>query len=136
MIRILEKEAVALECFQHRGGSTSGYGSRGRVVEVTGALIESEGPLASIGDVCEIDCDGTERPCFAEVVGFRHENLLLMPLGETDGLQPGCEVSATGGPWPMRVGSGLKGRIIDGLGNPIDDRGPLAIGSIRVHFEH
>ena len=60
--------------------------NRGRVVQLTGLVIESEGPLASIGEVCRIDSTRDHSVTLAEVVGFRNHHLLLMPLGELHGL--------------------------------------------------
>ncbi|WP_374712588.1 FliI/YscN family ATPase [Symbiobacterium terraclitae] len=95
----------------------------GRVTGAAGLIIESAGPKAKMNELCWLRGDG--RTVAAEVVGFRQDRLLLMPLGETDGLRPGWEVVATGGPLKAPVGPGLLGRVIDGLGNPIDDKGPL-----------
>jgi flagellum-specific ATP synthase len=99
--------------------------SRGRVVQLTGLVIESEGPLASVGEVCRIESARHEGSTLAEVVGFRNHHLLLMPLGEVHGIHPGSEVSALGSPLQVPVGEGMKGRVINGLGLPIDDLGPL-----------
>lgn len=95
----------------------------GRVTGAAGLIIESAGPRAKMNELCWLQGDGRRVP--AEVVGFREDRLLLMPLGETDGLRPGWDVIATGGPLQAPVGMGLLGRVIDGLGNPIDDKGPL-----------
>ena len=57
----------------------------------------------------------------AEVVGFRNQNLLLMPLGQMEGIYPGCEVVGTGAAMQVPVGEELLGRVVDGLGNPIDN---------------
>jgi len=95
----------------------------GRVIGAAGLIIESTGPKAKMNELCWLRGDGRAVP--AEVVGFREGRLLLMPLGETEGLRPGWEVVATGGPLMAPVGRGLLGRVIDGLGNPIDDKGPL-----------
>lgn len=98
--------------------------TRGRVVQLIGLVIESEGPLAAVGDVCRIvSRQGTET--LAEVVGFRNHHLLLMPLGDIHGLHPGCEVIATGAPLRVAVSDALKGRVIDGLGNPLDGLPPV-----------
>ena len=97
----------------------------GRVVQLIGLVIESEGPLAAMGEVCRIQSTRHDRETLAEVVGFRNHHLLLMPLGEIHGIHPGSEVTATGAPLRVGVGSALKGRVIDGLGNPIDDLGPI-----------
>lgn len=97
----------------------------GWVRQVIGLVIEADGPPASIGEVCNIHIPGKDESIKAEVVGFRDNKTLLMPIGEIGGIGPGCEVVATGSPLMIRVGEGLRGRILDGLGNPIDERGPL-----------
>jgi flagellum-specific ATP synthase len=98
----------------------------GRVVQLIGLVVESEGPLAAVGEVCYIQSGRNGESTLAEVVGFRNHHLLLMPLGEIHGIHPGSEVIATGAPLRVAVGSSLKGRVIDGLGNPIDGLGPIA----------
>jgi flagellum-specific ATP synthase len=97
----------------------------GRVVQLIGLVIESEGPMAAMGEVCQIQSGPHDAPTLAEVVGFRNHHLLLMPLGETHGLHPGSEVVATGAPLRVAVGSALPGRVVDGLGRPIDGLGPI-----------
>ncbi|HLP77482.1 MAG TPA: FliI/YscN family ATPase [Candidatus Paceibacterota bacterium] len=98
----------------------------GRVVQVIGLVIESEGPLASVGEVVRIASARHDGFTLAEVVGFRNQNLLLMPLGELHGIHPGSEVFATGTALRIPVGSSLKGRILDGLGKPLDSLGPVS----------
>jgi flagellum-specific ATP synthase len=96
----------------------------GRVSRVAGLTIESEGPFAAVGELCHIQMpDGTQRP--VEVVGFNQSNLYLMPLGELDGIYPGLTVTACGRSMTVPVGRKMLGRVIDGLGRPIDDKGPL-----------
>lgn len=97
----------------------------GRVVQLIGLVVESEGPHAAVGEVCHIQSGRNGESTLAEVVGFRNHHLLLMPLGEIHGIHPGSEVIATGAPLRVAVGSSLKGRVIDGLGNPIDGQGPI-----------
>ena len=97
----------------------------GRVVQLIGLVIESEGPVAAMGELCRIQSARREGFTLAEVVGFRNHHLLLMPLGEIHGLHPGSEVIATGAPLRAAVGSSLQGRVIDGLGRPIDGLGSL-----------
>jgi flagellum-specific ATP synthase len=97
----------------------------GRVVQLIGLVVESEGPLAAMGEVCRIQSARHDGETLAEVVGFRNHHLLLMPLGEIHGIHPGSEVVATGMPLRVSVGSALKGRVIDGLGNPIDGLGAI-----------
>jgi len=97
----------------------------GRVVEVTGLIIESEGPDVSLGDICRIQNERGGSVAEAEVVGFRDNRVLLMPLDEAHGLHPGCRVAATGRGDSLQVGAWLRGRVLDGLGRPIDGKGPL-----------
>lgn len=99
--------------------------SRGRVVQLIGLVIESEGPHAAVGEVCLIQSDSKDEPTYAEVVGFRNNRLLLMPLGDVHGIHPGSEVISTGKPLSILVGESLKGRVINSLGNPIDGNGPI-----------
>jgi flagellum-specific ATP synthase len=93
---------------------------RGRVSDLIGLIIEATGLQAEIGEVCLVG-DGRERPPVAtEVVGFRGGRTLLMPLGELHGIGPGTMVQPTGSPFRVAVGQPLLGRVIDGLGNPLD----------------
>jgi flagellum-specific ATP synthase len=105
----------------------------GKVIEVIGLLIESTGPAASVGDVCIIE-NNNEFVGRAEVVGFRGERTLLMPLGPIEGIHPGLTVVSTKRPLMAGVGDHLLGRIIDGLGNPIDGKGPLKVDLWRPVF--
>jgi flagellum-specific ATP synthase len=95
----------------------------GRVTELVGLLVASEGPAAAIGDFCEIRpaCPaGNERVVPAQVVGFRDNRVLLMPLQETEGLQLGDTVVARAEASQVEVGPQLLGRILDGFGKPMD----------------
>lgn len=97
----------------------------GKVTQVIGLTIESLGPAAKIGDVCEIYPVDGRPPCLAEVVGFREDHVLLMPLGEVGAIAPGSEVRGTGESLRVPVGRALLGRIVDGLGRPIDGLGAI-----------
>ncbi len=97
----------------------------GRVVQVIGLVIESCGPSAMIGEICNIIVDRFKPPVLAEVVGFRENRALLMPLGVMEGIKPGSEIVATRSMHHINVGEELLGRVLDGLGNPIDDKGSL-----------
>ena len=92
----------------------------GKVTQVVGLMVESEGPDASIGDVCYIYPSKSTQPLQAEVVGFRDNKVLLMPLGELHAIGPGCDVVGTGKPLTVQVGSELLGKVLDGLGQPLD----------------
>lgn len=92
----------------------------GKVTQVIGLTVESEGPDASIGDVCYIYPLKSDQPLKAEVVGFRDNKVILMPLGELDSIGPGCDVVGTGKPLTVPVGHELLGKVLDGLGQPLD----------------
>ncbi|SEN31888.1 flagellar protein export ATPase FliI [Paenibacillus sp. OV219] len=92
----------------------------GKVTQVIGLTVESEGPDASIGDVCLIYPAKSSKPLKAEVVGFRDNKVILMPLGELTSIGPGCDVVGTGKPLTVQVGSELLGKVLDGLGQPLD----------------
>ncbi len=94
----------------------------GIVRETRGLLVESRGPQASVGEICRIDLE-ERKSVLAEVVGFHDRHLLLMPLGDLDGVAPGMRVSATGSSYRVGVSPDLLGRVIDGFGNPIDGLG-------------
>lgn len=99
----------------------------GKVSKVVGLTVESEGPEVNIGELCSMQAGRAGKQVIAEVVGFKDKKVLLMPLGEMSGIGPGNKIIATGSHLRVGVGDALKGRIIDGLGNPIDGKGPLAI---------
>lgn len=92
----------------------------GKVTQVIGLTVESEGPDASIGEVCYIYPSKAAQPLKAEVVGFRDNKVILMPLGELHSIGPGCDVVGTGKPLTIQVGSELLGKVLDGLGQPLD----------------
>jgi flagellum-specific ATP synthase len=100
---------------------------KGKVTKVVGLTIESNGPEVNIGELCHIYAMRDNTVINAEVVGFRDNAVLLMPLGDMNGIGPGSTVVAAGGYLKVGVGPGLIGRVIDGLGTPIDDKGKLAI---------
>lgn len=92
----------------------------GKVTQVIGLTVESEGPVVSIGEVCYIYPLKSKEPLKAEVVGFKSNKVILMPLGELDSIGPGCDVVATGKPLSVQVGHELLGKVLDGLGQPLD----------------
>jgi len=98
----------------------------GKVTQVIGLVIESKGPIVSVGELCYISShiEGVP-PVPAEVVGFREGYVMLMPVGEMQGIGPGCEVVSAQKMLQVKVGDMLLGRVLDGLGNPMDDLGPI-----------
>ncbi len=121
----LTREPSRLESVVQRARLSRVMESRGRVVQLIGLVIESQGPAAAIGEVVRIQSSKHDAEMLAEVVGFRNHHLLLMPLGETHGVHVGSEVIATGQSLRVPVSDALLGRVIDGLGNPLDGRGPV-----------
>ena len=103
----------------------------GKITEIIGLTIESDGPKSSIGDLCYIYNDFNDKPTMAEVVGFKQDKILLMPLASPDGIRPGALVVNTGGPMKIGVGNQLIGRVLDGLGRPIDNLGDIQFSDFR-----
>ena len=97
------------------------YRKKGKVVNVVGLTIESAGPDARLGDICEITPEGEERPILAEVVGFKDKKTLLMPYDSVDGIALGCIVENTDNPLQVTVSDALLGKTLNGLGIPVDD---------------
>lgn len=98
----------------------------GKVVQIVGLVIECNGPNVSMGELCYVHSHFEDvEPLPAEVVGFREGYVLLMSLGETKGIGPGCQVVSAQKVLQVKVGPELLGRVIDGLGNPIDGKGPI-----------
>ena len=93
---------------------------RGQVVESVGQTVESLGPLASVGECCEIQ-DRFGRGRLAEVIGFRGSNLLSMPVETTEGIRFGDQVKALGVGAEIEIGDALMGRVLNAQGEPIDE---------------
>lgn len=96
----------------------------GRVVNVVGLTIEAKGLDCEIGEVCEIRSNSSSR-LLTEVIGFRNQSTLLMPLGEMQGIQPGSPVFPLHTSFRAPVGDVLLGRVLNGLGQPLDSLGQL-----------
>lgn len=90
----------------------------GRITQVVGLTMESIGPSVSIGEICEIESNTSRLLC--EAVGFRDNKVLFMPLGEMAGIAPGNNVKALGTSLSVKVGPELKGKILNGLGEPLE----------------
>ena len=108
---------------------------RGQITHIVGLLMESRGPKAEIGELVAVWRTHATRsgatPIAAEVVGFRDGRVLLLPLEAVEGLSVGAEVEATGRHLEVGCGPALLGRVLDGLGRPIDGRGPLVVQERR-----
>lgn len=98
----------------------------GIVESVVGLLIEAKGPSTRIGEHLQIECPGTpDGTVIAEVIGFKNDKVLIMPLGEMEGISPGAKVWATGRQLSIPVGDELLGRVVNGFIEPIDGKGPI-----------
>lgn len=108
----------------------------GRVTNIVGTVIEARGPAVTVGEQC--DLLGSERQLLtrAEVIGFRKNRVLLMPLGERQGIGPGNVVVARGKHFTVQAGPQLLGRVVNGLGEPIDRLGPITGGeAVSIHAQ-
>ncbi|ONI46362.1 flagellar protein export ATPase FliI [Candidatus Epulonipiscium fishelsonii] len=94
----------------------------GKVTKIVGMAIECEGPISNIGDICEIHSQSGTKKLLAEVVGFKDKNILMMPLGNIEGIGPGCKVISNGQKLSVKVDSNLLGNVVDWQAKPIDGR--------------
>jgi flagellum-specific ATP synthase len=90
----------------------------GKVTQVVGLVAEAMGMVLPVG--AGVYLHPGEEPILGEVVGFKGQRMLIMPYAETRGINPGCPVSAAGSEAMVKVGPGLLGRVLDGLGKPVD----------------
>jgi flagellum-specific ATP synthase len=104
---------------------------QGRVTHLLGQVVESEGPFCSVGEVCHV-LNSAGRILPGEVVGFRGNTVLTMPLDKPNGIRYGDRVITWGARPVLRVGEGLLGRVIDGAGQPLDAKGSYAGREYRV----
>ncbi|MEM6733479.1 MAG: FliI/YscN family ATPase, partial [Myxococcota bacterium] len=116
----LEVQVIDLGKYIRAVEETETINIRGRVTEVAGLVIKATVPGVRIGEMCYIDT-GFGKRIVCEVVGFKDEAVMLMPLGDAYGIGPDCEVLPSGRQFSIKCGWGLLGRILDGLGRPIDD---------------
>jgi flagellum-specific ATP synthase len=108
----------------------------GRVEQLIGLVMEATGPSTSVGEICRVFSANGKASIQAEVVGFKNQRMLLMPLGELQGIGPGSLIVPTGKDFEVPVGMSLKGRVLDGLGRPLDSKGKLKPEAwVPVHRE-
>lgn len=103
----------------------------GKVTDVTGLVIVSTGPNVALDEVCKVVDNKGREVCKSEVVGFKNGKVLSIALGEVHKISPACEIIATGQSFSIGVGNALLGRVIDGMGNPIDGKGEIKYSSYR-----
>jgi len=116
---------IAYQVFDERIERLNTVKHFGKVTKVVGLIIESAGPAVSIGKLCTIESKEGNLRIQAEVIGFRDDRLLLMPLGDIGGITPGSIVTSTSEQLRVPVGKELIGRVIGGLGQPIDEKGEI-----------
>jgi ATP synthase in type III secretion protein N len=119
---------VDIESLRAKLAATPALRPAGRVLGVTGLALRFALPGVRVGDVVEVKRRGETLAC--EVIGFHEGEAIAMPLGSLAGVGPDDEVVATGGPLQVRASSALLGRVVDGLGRPLD--GPLPEGGVLV----
>jgi len=98
---------------------------QGRVRKVVGAVIEASGPRSSVGETCVIKSQENDKNTIAEVVGFRDDQILLIPYAEVSGISPGDIVQKNSHSSVIPAGPQLLGRVLDGLSRPLDEQGPI-----------
>lgn len=107
------------------------YVLKGKISQAIGLTLEANGPKVSLGELCFVktnQADHKKIPC--EAVGFKNKKILLMPLGNIEGIGPGSELYASGSSLKVKVGMGLIGRVLNGLGEPIDEKGPFKVEAV------
>lgn len=112
--------------YHERLQALSPFRISGTVTDVVGLLITCQGPWLPVGGVCKVYPLQGGSPALAEVVGFRGERTLLIPMGELRGVGPGSQVVTLTKKASCAVGEGVLGRVLDGLGRPLDGKGPIA----------
>jgi len=115
----------ASDVYADRLAHTERFGAYGRVTRVVGLVVEAVGIEVGLGSLCRITNHMRDRSVLAEVVGFHDRTVLLMPLGELDGLHAGASVLPLGRTFGVDVGPALLGRVLNGLGHPIDGKGKV-----------
>ncbi|MFP5212805.1 MAG: FliI/YscN family ATPase [Acidobacteriota bacterium] len=123
--RVIEKDYLALGSALERVAKAPAWDTYGKVIQLTGNLIEAEGLQTALGDICKIHSPEGGEPIYAEVVGFERKRLKLSPLTPLSGIRPGNLVQAYNQVNSIPVCDGLLGRILDGMGRPMDDKGPI-----------
>jgi FliI/YscN family ATPase len=133
----IDEQIIPVQAFIDRLGRLTPIGREGRVVQGIGLTIEALGLDLEIGDICHIfPTLGETGRITAEVVGFREDRLVLVPLAELRGVRPGSRVVPRDSSFSVPVGPQLLGRVIDALGRPIDNAGPLNCGDTApVHSQ-
>ncbi len=120
-MRDLARFGLDLDALTQRLEGTQDLQEEGKVTQVVGLVVEGYVPGASVGCMCQISIPGG-KPILAEVVGFRSDTALMMPLGEIGGIQLGSKVRRLKAEASVPVGNDMLGRVFDGVGRPLDGR--------------
>lgn len=118
------KLSINWQAYQDAVANTRTIQLEGKVAEVVGLIAEGEGLGVSIGSLCRIRNDHGEK-ILAEAVGFRGSRVLLMPYGDTRGIRAGSRITLLDDQPKAEVGDALLGRVVDGMGRPLDNKGPV-----------
>jgi flagellar protein export ATPase FliI len=124
----MSAEAIDLRKYLEEIDSAASVEVRGRVEEVIGLVVKAAVSETFVGELCLIYNARSGAPVKAEVVGFQNRHVLLMPFGDLMNIGPQSEIATTGTCLMVKVGDGLLGRVLDGLGEPIDGAGPVRCG--------
>ena len=116
---------LSLAHYRSRLETVETFKAKGKVVQVVGLLIEGSGPGLPVGGICAIEPIHGGSEVMVEVVGFRNGRVLFMPLGEARGIAPGSAIRAVSEQAQALVSSSMLGRVMDGMGNPLDGGGPI-----------
>ncbi|MHC5083148.1 MAG: FliI/YscN family ATPase [Planctomycetota bacterium] len=104
---------------------------KGSITHVSGLTVESNGPSVGLGQLCQIRLQNGKY-VQAEVIGFRKGGLILLPMDSMEGVRPGDTVTALNKPRTIPLDNSIVGRVLDGLGQPIDGKGPLKATEYRA----
>lgn len=121
----MQNSSLAIRSLMKRMSDLDPLRVYGRIDKIVGLTVESEGPPCSVGDV--LVKEDPEFPLMLQVIGFKGRRVVAMPLGELKGVQNGDRIFSTGQSLRIPVGMELRGRVVNGMGNPIDDGPPLAV---------
>lgn len=124
MVNVNNDNLIDFDSLHNRLANMNLLTCKGAITKVAGLVLESNGPNVGLGELCGIHLDDGRR-ILAEVIGFRNGNLILLPLEDISGVRQGNIVTSRAKQRNLTVGKGVLGRVIDGLGRPIDGKGPL-----------
>jgi len=124
----MEKTTLDFNRYRNMLSHVNPLSITGRVVQVVGLTVEIMGLNCQVGEICEIQTSN-KSSLMAEAIGFRNNRMLLMPLGSMEGIQPDSIVRSVSSVFKAPVGRSLVGRVLNGLGEPIDGKGPLKMSN-------